>query len=139
MHAFNCVRCFVRPTSHSQFVPFRDFDNGRNGRLLAKATLREIPDQVVSYMLSRGIVPDDPQFADYTPPTARGPASAAPLQTSSWPTSVSSYGMGENGLPVMPAFHTAVLAGRALIRSVGLPVALLVLFALLAILVSSLL
>jgi len=51
----------------AQFVPFREFLSQPN-EALAKVTLAEIPGQVLSYMKSRGIVPNPPVVATPSQP-----------------------------------------------------------------------
>ena len=124
-----------------QFVAFRDFDEGRNGAMLAKETLREIPGQVVGYMATRGIRPNLPQFASVDVRAAAGAASPAgapgaavggaggpaalPLQTQTWTLGNTS------SVPGMEPTHAKLLfAARAFAQSIG-PLATLGLIALL--------
>ena len=46
-----------------QFVKYADYA-GRDISLLAEEVLRELPDQVVGYMLSKGIRPEKQQWQD---------------------------------------------------------------------------
>ncbi len=99
-----------------QFVAFRDFEGGRNGAMLARETLREIPGQLVSYFLSRGIRPSLDRFEGVTFPQ---PSELEVSQTASWSATTTSYVTTNDGVQ-LPAFHAVVLGVYAQARKLGL-------------------
>ena len=55
-----------------QFVPFRDFKD-QHPSVLAASTLAEVPVQLVGWMKSRGITPNEPRPPPSIPVATTGP------------------------------------------------------------------
>ena len=45
-----------------QFVEFKDFSSNQDLGVLAEEVLKEVPDQIVSYMMMKGIKPEPQAF-----------------------------------------------------------------------------